>query len=154
MSLGRVRFYADENIEQYLVDYIRDQGFHVDSAQELALSPRDDTFHLQEARRRKCVLLTKDTDFLNHSKFPFQNLKDTAIVILRTEDVPETKLNYGYMLICLLEEIGGSGNQNVLGLKVEIRGPRMILYARIDGKIKQDVVDVSQPREDRALFAG
>jgi len=152
VSYAKVRFYADENVEQYLVDYIRNHGFHVDSAQELGLSPRDDTFHLQEARRRKCVLLTKDTDFLDHKRFPFQNLKDTAVVVLRTEDKPQSKLNYGYMLICLLEEIGASGNRNIQGLKVEVRGPKMILYARIGGRVKQDIVDISRPREDRVLF--
>ena len=152
MKFGKVRFYADENIEDYLVDHIRDQGFHVEYARELGLCTRDDAFHLQEARRRKCILLTRDTDFLDHAKFPFHNLKDTAIVILRTEDKPEGKLNLGYMLVCLFEEIGASGNRNLYGLKIEIRGPRMILYARVDGRIKHDVVDISQPYEDRELF--
>ena len=107
---------------------------------------------LQEARRRKCILITKDTDFLDHRKFPFHNLKDTGIVILRTEDKPHSELNFGYMLVCFFDEVCKSGNQNLFGLKIEIRGPKMTLYARIDGKIKHDTVDISERIEDRQLF--
>jgi predicted nuclease of predicted toxin-antitoxin system len=152
MKFGKTRFYADENIEQYLIDYIRDQGFRVDSATELGLSPRDDKFHLQEARHRKAILLTKDTDFLDHRRFAFHNLKDTGIVILRTKDNPENRLNYGYMLVCLLDEVGTSGTQNLSGLKIEIKGPKIIIHARVDGQIKQDTIDVSSRIQDRWLF--
>jgi predicted nuclease of predicted toxin-antitoxin system len=54
-----------------LADILRDEGFHVECANELGYQPRDDTFHLQEARRRKSVLLTHDLDFLDHGKIPF-----------------------------------------------------------------------------------
>lgn len=152
MTIGRARFYADENISQYLIDHIRSKGLRVISAKEEGLSPRDDVFHIEEARRRKCILLTRDSDFLDHRKFPFQKLKDTAIVILRTENKRNDRLNFGYMLLCLFDEIGASGNRNLQGLKIEIKGPKIIFHARVGGRIKRDVVDISEPFEDRGLF--
>jgi len=152
MTLQKARFYADENIEDYLIAYIRNQGYHVDSARELGFSSRDDLFQFQEAKRRKCLLITKDTDFLDHKRFPFHNLNNTAIVILRTEDKPHSQLNFGYMLVCFFDEVCKSGNQNLFGLKIEIRGPKMIFHARIRSKIKHDMVDISKGLENRPLF--
>jgi predicted nuclease of predicted toxin-antitoxin system len=82
MTSGKARFYADENVEAYLVKHIRNSGIRVEYANELGFNPRDDLFHLQEARRRKCILLTRDLDYLDHREFSFDLLKDTAVVIL------------------------------------------------------------------------
>lgn len=41
MVIGRTRLYADENIEVYLVDFIRGKGCKVDYAIELGFSPRE-----------------------------------------------------------------------------------------------------------------
>ena len=41
--MAKVKYYADENVEQYLVDYIRDQGYKVEYAQELGFASRDDS---------------------------------------------------------------------------------------------------------------
>jgi predicted nuclease of predicted toxin-antitoxin system len=154
MTSPRARFYADENIGRELVDYIRGQGFRVEYAPELGLSPRDDSFHLQEATRRKCILLSNDADFLDHRRFPFDRLKNTAIVVIRTEPKSEVPANYGYALLCLLKEVAPSGRRNLYGLKIEIRGPRMIFYAHVDGEIRQDEVDISKPMPERELFQG
>ena len=152
MKFGKARFYADENIESYLVEHIRKNGFKVESANEIGFSPRDDQFHLQEARRRKCILLTRDDDFLDNKKFPFSNLKDTAVIVLRTETRSQANLNFGYMLVSLFDEIGASGNKNLYGLKVELKGPRIIFHANVDGKIKTDVIDISKNRYVKDLF--
>jgi len=84
VKFGKTRFYADENVELDLVDYFQSRGYRVESAHKLGLLSRDDHFHLQEAKRRKVVLLTRDVDFLNHREFPFRDLKNAAIVIMRT----------------------------------------------------------------------
>ncbi len=121
MKFGKVRFYADENIEAYLVDHIRNSGYKVEYGNDLGFNPRDDQFHFQEARRRKCILLTRDDDFLDHKKFPFSNLKDTAIVVLRSEVRGRANLNFGYMLVSLFDDIAASGNKNLYGLKLNSR---------------------------------
>jgi predicted nuclease of predicted toxin-antitoxin system len=152
MKFGKTRFYADEDVEEDLISYIREKGYKVFSVRELGFQSRDDRFHLQEARRRKCVLLTRDQDFLNHRRFPVRELKDTAIIILRTELSSSNPVNAGYLLICLLEELAPSGNQNLNGMKVELQGSKMQFYARIKGRIRTDLVDISEPYEDRELF--
>jgi predicted nuclease of predicted toxin-antitoxin system len=151
MKFGKAKFYADENVEAYLVEHIRRNGFKVVCANELGFSPRDDGFHLQEARRRKYILLTKDNDFLDHRIFPFHELKDTAIVILRTENKGSHDWSFGYMLVSLFD-LAASGNKNLHGLKVELKGPKTLFYANVDGKIKSDEIDISRGGYEKDLF--
>ena len=148
--MGRARFYADENVEMYLVPFIRERGYRIEYAPELGLSGREDTFHLQEARKRKSVLLTRDTDFLDDQRFPFHNLQDTAIVVIRIATGSEP-LDYGYMITSLLDEVGASGNKSLFGLKIQILGHRIIFRARIGGSVRTDVIDV-RTDEARDLF--
>jgi predicted nuclease of predicted toxin-antitoxin system len=152
MKYGRVRFYADEDIEDELVAFIREEGYRVFSARELGLSPRDDRHHLQEARKRKCVLLTRDLDYLSHRRFPFTQLKDTAIVILRTPLSSAKPVAAGFALTSLLKEVADSGRRNLQGLKIEIQGPRITLHARIRGRIRSEEVDISSTQPSTILF--
>ena len=157
MKQGKARFYADENLELDVVEFLRERKIHIDSAVELGLAPRDDVFHLHEARRRKAVLLTRDQDFLDDRVFPFLELKETAIVVLRSENSIGTvakAAELGYMLLCLLHEIAPSGLRNLSGLKIELRGPRMIIRGEKSGRIRTQVVDISKSRPRFvALFA-
>jgi hypothetical protein len=152
LKFGRARFYADEHVEQELIDFIRVEGYRVFSAKELRLSPRDDRFHLQEARRRKCILLTRDQGFLNTRRFPFTNLTDTALVVLHTQARRSETNAFGYLLTNLLKEVADSGRQNVAGMKIEIKGPKMTLHARIRGRIRREIIDTSRPPSDVPLF--
>ncbi len=151
MKFGKAKFYADENIEQFLIDFVRESGYTVESASELGFHPRDDAFHLQEAKRRKRILITRDLDFLDHNRFPFQDLNDTAIIILHSE-LGTGDLKYGYMLVSLFSEIGDSGNANLHGLKIELQGPSIRFHARVAGKIRSDEVDISSPGYGKDLF--
>lgn len=144
---GRTHFYADENVDAALVGFMRTQGYRIDSAVELGLSPRDDRFHLQEAKRRKALLLTNDTDFLNDREFPFNNLHDTAIVVMRTDE-KAPRMTRGYMLFALLDHVAPSGNHNLHGLKIELRGPVMALRAQRDGAVRSYLFDLSKPFRD------
>ncbi len=150
--MPKTEFYADENIEAYLIQHLRNQGLNIDSAVELGFQSRDDQFHLQEARRRKSVVLTRDVDFLDDRRFPYHILHNTAVVVLRTELGPRATLDFGYALVGLLDHIATSGRKNLAGLKQEIKGPCMILHARVGGKVKQDEVDISKPLVERDLF--
>jgi predicted nuclease of predicted toxin-antitoxin system len=150
--MQKARLYADENIEASLVQHLRNQDVTVDYAAELGFSPREDEFHFQEARRRKAILLTKDINFLDNSRFPFRNMKNTAIVVLRTEKGYTATLDFGYSLVALLDHVLASGRKNVAGLKMEIKGPRIIFHALINGKLKHDEIDISRGFKDRMLF--
>jgi len=150
---GRTRFYADENVDEAVIRWLRAQKYHVESARELGYSKRDDEFHLQEAARRGCILLSNDVDYLDDRRFPFHRLTGTGVVVMHTSDRPAGRLQYGFMLVALEREIGKSGTANLLGLKVELRGPRVVLRARVGGRIRSDEFDVSQPIQDRELFS-
>jgi predicted nuclease of predicted toxin-antitoxin system len=152
MSALKTKFYADENIESVIVEYLRIKGFKVDYACELGLSHRDDMFHLQEAKRRKAILLTRDDDFLNNSKFPFRDLKNTGIVIIRTKKNNPDRVQAGYSLLCLTNEVGASGTKNTYGLKIEIIGPRIIFHAQVGGRIRKDEINISNKDNNRMLF--
>ena len=96
--------------------------------------------------------MTRDHDFLDDGKFPNHNLKDSAIVVFRTKLSAQSTPNFNYALAALLSEIVKSGRSNLAGLKMEVRGPRIIPHARIDGKVRHDEVDISSPIIDRNLF--
>jgi predicted nuclease of predicted toxin-antitoxin system len=147
IKFGRCRFYADENIEAALITRLRQQRFQVLSASELGHHPRDDRFHLQEARRRKAVLLTHDLDFLDHELFPFRELKDIAIVVIRA-----TSADQFWLMMTSLIDLAYSGNQNLYGLKVEIASPLITSHARLGGRITSDKVDIRSPTTERDLF--
>jgi hypothetical protein len=147
VKFGRSRFYADENFEMELVEELRAYGFHVDSALELGLSPRDDDFHLSESVRRGAVLLSRDPDFLDDRKLPWSRMKDAAVVVLRTM---RKSPQFGLALGCLVDHVGASGTQNVVGMKVEIVGRTMKLKANVGGSVRTDVVDIED--DDRDLF--
>ncbi len=150
--MPKARFYADENIEAWLVQHLRNQGLIIYSAVELGFQSHDDQFHLQEARKRKSILLTRDNDFLSDRKFPYHDISDTAIVIFKTERGTCMPIDLGYALVSLLDTIATSGRKNLAGLKVEIKGSRIIFHARIDGKIKRDEINISKDIIDRSLF--
>jgi predicted nuclease of predicted toxin-antitoxin system len=150
--MHRAKLYADENIETNLVRHLRSQGVAIDYAVELGFNPRDDEFRFQEARRRKAILLTKDIDFLDNNRFPYLNMKDTAIVILRTEMGYTATLEFGYALVALLDYVVASGRKNLAGLKMEIKGSRIVFHALINGKVKHDEIDISKGFKDRMLF--
>jgi predicted nuclease of predicted toxin-antitoxin system len=144
--------YADENVEAFLIEYLRDEGLSVEYAPELGFKGRDDAFHLQEARRRRRVLLTRDCDFLNDAKFPFQDLGEIAIVVLRTPSHSGDPMRLGFTLVAIFDHIVPSGRTGLAGLKIELEGRRIIFHARIAGRVMHDEIDISKPSADRMLF--
>src|SRR2546427_8777126 len=83
MKFGRARFYADENVDHDLITWLRGRKFHVQSAQALGYKGRDDRFHLQEAARPKCVLLTDDRDYLDRSEEHTSELQSQSNLVCR-----------------------------------------------------------------------
>jgi len=146
---GRAAFYADENIDEAIIRFLRFKGYRVESAREHGLSGRDDHFHLHEAKRRKCVLLTSDEDLLDHRRFPFSELKTSSVVVLRT---PKIGAQFGFVLVALQEEVAASGFKNLCGLKIELVGPRIVFHANVQGCIRTDSIDISKPRLERILL--
>jgi hypothetical protein len=71
-SLRKVRLYADEGVEEEVVQAIRDRGVNIFSVRERGEQGKPDEVHLATARRESRFLLTKDKDFLDDRRFPLQ----------------------------------------------------------------------------------
>jgi len=110
--LGKVKFYADESLDMDLINYLRDQK-HVNivTAIELGYAGRDDDFQFKAAYKQKRFLLTTDQDFLNHSKYPLNQM--FGIVAL---DIPQRYPGLGWMALRLTKDIVPSG-KGILGTK-------------------------------------
>jgi predicted nuclease of predicted toxin-antitoxin system len=70
--LRKARLYADEDIEDEVVQAIRDKGVNISSVRERGERGKPDEVHLATARREHRFLLTKDKDFLDDRRFPLQ----------------------------------------------------------------------------------
>jgi len=55
-------------------------------------------------------------------------------------------------LVALLDHVVTSGRKNLAGLKMEIKGPRIVFHALSNGKVKHDEIDISEGFKDRMLF--
>jgi predicted nuclease of predicted toxin-antitoxin system len=151
---GRARFYLDHNVEASIAELLRYRGFHVEVASELGFEKKSDRSHLQAAKRRGAVLVTRDKDYLDDRVFPFHDLKDAAIVVLRTE-ASAGLAPFGYMLLSLVEEIGRTSNGTLFGMKIELAGSVVVLRARVAGRIETERYDISQPYVvGTSLFGG
>ena len=56
--------YADENIEEAIIQGLRRRGIDVVSARDEGFIGKDDEFHLRHAKRIGAIVMTHDTDFL------------------------------------------------------------------------------------------
>jgi predicted nuclease of predicted toxin-antitoxin system len=85
------RFYADNNIESEIVEFLRGSKTDVlwiAEAPDLRRQ-QDDAFHYVRAKELGRYLLTRDLDFWNDQRFP---LKDSpGLIILATEDIELSK---------------------------------------------------------------
>lgn len=153
MKFGKCKFYADENIEESLIKFIRNKGYRVISAKELGYNGRNDEFHLQQAIKYKASLLSKDDDYLDNRKFSFDKLQKGSIIVILTKKDTNKIDNFGYSIISLLEEIGNSGNKNIQGLKFALQGSKITVQGRYKGRIMTDMTDISKPQQkERRLF--
>ena len=136
---GRIKLYADENIAIRLIQYLRKiHKVNITSAIEMGFQRREDHFHFQEAKRQKRFLVTCDKDFLNHSKFPFNQM--LGIVIL---DIPSEFPGLGWMSWWLEEHIVPSGKE-IIGTKIVLHAESIDIYF-IDktGKIEKQIIRLS-----------
>ena len=137
---GRIKFYADEDVDMRLIRYLRDKHkINIATAIEKGFTSRDDKFHFQEAKRQGRFLLTCDKGYLNHRKFPFNQM--LGIVIL---DIPPKFPGLGYMSLWLEREIVPSGKE-IIGVKVVIHADSFDFYFIDDTcKIIKQIVSLTK----------
>jgi len=80
-----MKIYADENIEQAIVEGLRRRGVKIVSAGELGYIGGSDDFHLRKASEMNAVILTHDNDYLiiaekfDHNGIIFAHSKNVSI---------------------------------------------------------------------------
>lgn len=127
--VGKIKLYADENIRYGIVKVLRLQGINIKHASEVGLINKDDSTHFQYAKETNRWLLTTDRHFLNHNKFPFEQIKGIVIVPDAGED-----LIAGQIIYWLKYELVPSG-KGINNCKVVFRKDNVLFYFREKGKI-------------------
>ncbi len=80
-----MKIYADENIEQSIVEGLLRRGVEIVCAVELGHVGKSDEFHLKKASEMNAVILTHDNDFLimadkfDHHGIIFAHSKNVSI---------------------------------------------------------------------------
>jgi|SRR5215470_17357649 len=71
-GVKKAKIYADEDIEEEAVGWIRSEGVNIKSARELGHRGKPDSFHAAFAFKEKRFLLTKnEKDFFDNAAVPF-----------------------------------------------------------------------------------
>jgi predicted nuclease of predicted toxin-antitoxin system len=85
------RFYADNNVEKEIIEFLRDSNMDIlwVAEEDDLHKQQDDSFHYQKARNLGRYLLTYDMDFWNDRKHPLKT--SPGVVILATRDISFTK---------------------------------------------------------------
>jgi hypothetical protein len=77
----KIRLYADEDIEEEVVELFRDNGVNITSARELGHRGKPDSFQAAHAFREKRFLLTKNAKhYLDDRKGPFTRLHGVIVI--------------------------------------------------------------------------
>lgn len=86
---AKARFYADEDFPAAAVQLLRSMGAKVVTVQELGLRKHPDENHAAYALRNGFVLLTRDRDYLNESRFPLIHCPSIAVFDFGTGSLQE-----------------------------------------------------------------
>jgi len=71
----KIKLYADEDIEEEVVEFFRDNGVNIIGARELGLKGKPDSFHVALAFKKKRFLLTKNAKHYQDDKeVPFDRV--------------------------------------------------------------------------------
>jgi hypothetical protein len=77
----KMRLYADEDIEEEVVELFRDNGVNITSARELGHRGKPDSFQAARAFKDKRFLLTKNAKhYLDDRKVPFTRLQGVVVI--------------------------------------------------------------------------
>lgn len=80
-GLRKIRLYADEDIEEEVVELFRDNGVNITSARELGHRGKPDSFQAARAFKDKRFLLTKNAKhYLDDRKVPFTRLHGVIVI--------------------------------------------------------------------------
>ncbi len=84
---GKVRCYADHNVDYSIIEALRMKKYDVESAKDIRADNQPDNFHFRRAFQTKRVLITLDKDFLNNDKFPLHQTRGIIILNVDTSNI-------------------------------------------------------------------
>jgi predicted nuclease of predicted toxin-antitoxin system len=97
--IKKVKLYADEDIEDQIVTYLRDKRINITSARELGYRGKPDSFHAAYAFKKKRFLLTKnEKDFFNDRDLPFNRTHGVIAVTGDMGNVDEYKMSLLWLI--------------------------------------------------------
>ena len=86
---GKVRFYADHNVDYAFVEALRIKKYDVETARDIGAERQPDEFHFRRAFKSKRVLLTLDRDFLDNDRFPLSQTRGVIVLNVDTSNIPQ-----------------------------------------------------------------
>jgi predicted nuclease of predicted toxin-antitoxin system len=102
----KLRLLADANFPGPLVEILQHRGFEVQTAKKLNIHRLADQEILQEAEKRKLLLITLDRHFWSDDKFPLRPARRLVFIDAQDERIKNTD---GFeLLLILLESWGGA----------------------------------------------
>lgn len=79
--LKKAKLYADEDIEEAIVEFLKNRGTNIISARELGYRGKPDSFHAAFSLKQKRFLLTKNgKHFMDDRKFPFNRIHGIIVI--------------------------------------------------------------------------
>lgn len=130
--LKKAKLYADEDIEDSVVDYLRKKGVNITSARELGHRGKPDSFHYGLSYKDKRFLLTKNTKhYFNDRKFPFHSLFGIISIAGDFGSIDE----YVDVIWHILRVV--KYGENYHQSKIKISPKEITLRYLMDGKVEQ-----------------
>jgi hypothetical protein len=131
LSLKKAKLYADEDIEDDAVEFLRDSGANIKSARELGRRGKPDTFHAALAFKEKRFLLTKNAKhYMDDKIVPFQKVHG---IIAIDGDMGDMN-SYTRALLTVLSIV--PYGEVYAGMKIRVSRDEMALrFINADGKM-------------------
>jgi predicted nuclease of predicted toxin-antitoxin system len=124
----KLKLYADEDIEEWVVELLRMRGVNIQSARELGHRGKPDDFQAECARKNRRVILTKNgKDFLGDGKLPFN--KTYGVIAI---DCDTNKENEYITVLARIVDIFVTFGDTWQGQKIRVT-PSEVTTRSVDG---------------------
>ena len=127
----RAKLYADEDIEDDTVEFLKESGVNITSARKLGFIGKPDTFHADYAYKEERFLLTKNAKhFLDDRIVPFQKV----FGIIAVKGDMSNMVSYSRTLLTVLDLI--PYGESYVGMKIQIAQNELTLrFIDAEGKM-------------------
>jgi len=101
--MARMKLYADEDIEEEVIQSLRSKGVNIKSARELGHTGKPDSFHSALAYKDGRFLLTKNAKhYMDDREIPFHSIRGVIAVVGSMASTEDYARVFGVMLTYLI----------------------------------------------------